>query len=794
MTVHSLGQPEYASARRRPRILLISEFFPVSVSSVSGAFQRLQTHFRGLREVGRLDVVFLWPEGRSLTQAELEQREADVRQAWQIEGSIWFVPVDLPDAPLARVGDVVWALRGAISFLPGRPTMRSTRRGSAAALARILDATKPDLIFAHRLGAAGALLRAQATTRATAVVVLDLDDVEHVRLERQARATRQPIRKARAMAWRALAIRAERQLTAVSSLVLVCSEADRQQLVQICPDAKIGVVPNTAKSFETGGAGDGQVLAFFGTALYPPNREGILWFVDHVWERIRTTLPAARLLIAGEGTEGLGISSRPGVEVLGFVGDLEPVYRAARLVICPIRRGSGTRIKIIEAALSGRAVVSTTIGAEGLGFGAGTEITLADTPTAFVSACVVLLTDPLRAAAMAGAARDRARALYSRERVAAELAGLCRGLLRGKAEPAGSHAARAAMHERTERTAAPTARRGEPKVSIIIGLYNAEAYVARCLDSVVGQTLGDMEVILVDDASRDGTLDIAEAYARRDKRVRILRQDTNLGQSAALNRGFAEATGTTVRFVDNDDVLPLDSSEALYAAYERHRPQIVRGHAQLFEDGVVRDAPWIAPAVETHRARFADCDQLWSYLGGVWRHLFDREFLAATGILHSEDVRIGQDHVFNVRAYDAAESISIIEECIYVHDFASTDSLTRSRGDARAYRDEAVSLARTSALLRPYPLPYLMDATRHLGYRVEMLRSAVRDLNEPRAKLVIAALSEIYRPVEAEAAGKVLTALRYAVPTWSESTLAVARQLHRGEIDAAYERLRPYVA
>lgn len=418
-------QLDEAGVRPRPRILLVSEFFPASPYSVSGVFQRLQTHLAALSLAGELEVVFLWPEGRTLTKDELERHELDMRVASQVEGRIWFVPVGLPDSRRARIDDLLWVARGAIGFKGGRPTTRSSRRSSAEALARIIDLSRPDLIFAHRLGAGAALFRARPIPR----VVLDMDDVEHVRLEQQARSTRHPLLKARAMAWRALAIRAERQLTEFASLVLVCSEADRQKLQQVCPGANVAVLPNTARSFATSSASDDHVVAFIGTAAYAPNREGILWFVDHVWERIRAKVPAARLRIVGPGSDGLGVSKRPGVEVLGFVRDLEPVYRTASLVICPVRRGSGTRVKIIEAALSGRAIVSTTIGAEGLEFESGSEIVLADSAMDFAAGCVALMADALRRDSLAAAARRRASALYSREHVMAELAVLCRSVL-----------------------------------------------------------------------------------------------------------------------------------------------------------------------------------------------------------------------------------------------------------------------------------------------------------------------------------------------------------------------------
>jgi glycosyltransferase involved in cell wall biosynthesis len=100
------------------------------------------------------------------------------------------------------------------------------------------------------------------------------------------------------------------------------------------------------------------------------------------------------------------------VSFAGFVGDLAPWYRSARVVCCPIYHGSGTRVKIIEAAAHAKAIVSTRLGAEGLEFEDGREIMLRDTPQALADACVQLLQSASSAQRMGLAARARAAELY----------------------------------------------------------------------------------------------------------------------------------------------------------------------------------------------------------------------------------------------------------------------------------------------------------------------------------------------------------------------------------------------
>lgn len=91
-------------------------------------------------------------------------------------------------------------------------------------------------------------------------------------------------------------------------------------------------------------------------------------------------------------------------------------------------------------------------------------------------------------------------------------------------------------------------------VSIIIPIYNVESYLAQCLDSILGQSYKNIEVICIDDGSTDSSGAIAQQYANKDPRVRIITQ-ANAGQSAARNRGLEQASGEYVAFIDSDDYI-----------------------------------------------------------------------------------------------------------------------------------------------------------------------------------------------------------------------------------------------
>ena len=114
----------------------------------------------------------------------------------------------------------------------------------------------------------------------------------------------------------------------------------------------------------------------------------------------------------------------------------------------------------------------------------------------------------------------------------------------------------------------------DPKVSVIVPIYNVEAYLPRCLDSLRCQTLSDIEIILVDDGSPDRCGEIADRYAREDSRFRVIHQ-ANAGLSSARNRGIELATAPYLMFVDSDDWVEPDFCRIPFEAAEEHGADLV---------------------------------------------------------------------------------------------------------------------------------------------------------------------------------------------------------------------------
>jgi glycosyltransferase involved in cell wall biosynthesis len=115
-----------------------------------------------------------------------------------------------------------------------------------------------------------------------------------------------------------------------------------------------------------------------------------------------------------------------------------------------------------------------------------------------------------------------------------------------------------------------------PEFSIIVPVYNVENFLAECLDSCIGQTFKDIEIICINDCSQDGSRKILEAYSLKDTRIRIITHKQNRGLGGARNTGIENATGDYCWFVDSDDSIALDACEILHQTIKNTNADIVR--------------------------------------------------------------------------------------------------------------------------------------------------------------------------------------------------------------------------
>ncbi|MGA9593846.1 MAG: glycosyltransferase family 4 protein [Candidatus Acidiferrales bacterium] len=245
-------------------------------------------------------------------------------------------------------------------------------------------------------------------------IALNCHNVEYVILERYSQVEKNVFKKYYARMEAQLMRRVERSSCDRAAIAMVCSSDDRETLGQLNPRLPIFIVPNAVDtdSYSPNGshrvAQPDPVLLFQGGMDWYPNRDAVEFFAHSIFHLIREAFPTAKFVIAGRNPPANFVeqlSALGGVEFTGTVPDMRPYLAAATVVVVPLRMGSGTRLKILEACAAGKPIVSTSIGAEGLSLEPGKDIFLADDPDDFARSVVMLLRDPARREAIARSAR-----------------------------------------------------------------------------------------------------------------------------------------------------------------------------------------------------------------------------------------------------------------------------------------------------------------------------------------------------------------------------------------------------
>lgn len=376
------------------RILFITETVPFPLDSGG----RIKTYHTLRMLAGAHDVrlhAFIRDEAQRAHAAQLD--------ALGVSTTLHLVPRSLP----REAWFALRSLRGA-PYSVGRHFDR-------AAFAKVLaDARvwRPDLVYCDHLSMAEYALRLGLP------VAYDAHNVEYAILQRFAGTRRNPIARAAAAAeWRRVRTY-ERDVCRRSRLVFVVSEVDRRALSDLAGSA----TPFFAVPIAVDAAGVAPIpeltteprAVFLGGLHWPPNADALVTFVREMWPDVRAALPGATLVSVGRDDSPVAAECRaaPGVSVTGWVNDIDPFVQQGRVLVVPMRAGSGMRVKILEAMARGLPVVSTTVGCEGIDVVAGTHLLVQDDPRGFAEAVVQVMRDDRLAASLAAAARARVLERY----------------------------------------------------------------------------------------------------------------------------------------------------------------------------------------------------------------------------------------------------------------------------------------------------------------------------------------------------------------------------------------------
>ncbi|MGF1591492.1 MAG: glycosyltransferase family 2 protein [Pleurocapsa sp.] len=229
-----------------------------------------------------------------------------------------------------------------------------------------------------------------------------------------------------------------------------------------------------------------------------------------------------------------------------------------------------------------------------------------------------------------------------------------------------------------------------PAVSVIIPTYNSQKYISTALKSVFDQTYGNLEVILVDDASTDYTVKIATIFP--DKRLTIIRNNRNRGVSYGRNRGIEQAKGKWIALLDSDDWYAPKRIEKLLEIAEKHNADLVADDLLLIRDG--EQEPWstllsespqdlMCPNAFIDAVKFVTSDRLppinakrnWSL--GYTKPIIRREFLLKNNIRYDEKINVGEDFALYLESLRQKARFYLISQSYYYYRTRASSLSTR---------------------------------------------------------------------------------------------------------------------
>lgn len=256
----------------------------------------------------------------------------------------------------------------------------------------------------------------------------------------------------------------------------------------------------------------------------------------------------------------------------------------------------------------------------------------------------------------------------------------------------------------------------EKLVSVIVAVYNIEEYLPRCVDSILAQTYGKLEIILVDDGSWDRSGSICDAYARKDRRIMVIHKK-NGGLSDARNAGMDAASGEYIGFVDGDDWIEPDMYRAMYQACEKEKAQAAAcRYKQITKSGVIDGSAGNSVCLSRDEALeiYVCGDDRYLIYNSVWSKLFARELV--------EDMRFpvgknSEDIMFTTKAFCRLERLAYLDEAYYNYVLDREGSIMNEKAGERRLGDEIPFWQEQIAYFREAGMEELSDKAAYHFYR-----------------------------------------------------------------------------
>ena len=353
----------------RPNIVLVATACPFA-DSFGAQLRTLQT-VRALQQVGNLSSVLVsfhgWPEDAlERTRQNLELAGVGIYERVPIRG--------LQNRLRHEFDPTFMNTHGFLA----PPALRQQVQGLAE---------QADLVWVHTAAVANAFRQWQWPR-----TVLDVDDLRSSYHLTRANSASNVGERLNSYRRARIEVRRERKFRDRFDALVVCSDHD---VAPLRAPSRTFVVPNGFPSVPSFDANRREAarIGVIGTMEYAPNREGVRWFLQKVWGKIKAAVPSAEFRIIGKGSDPAW-AAIDGVSTLGFVDDPTDEMATWSVMAVPLRIGAGTRVKIAEAFARGIPVVSTTVGAFGYNVVGGREVLLSDQEPSFAANCVDVLESP----------------------------------------------------------------------------------------------------------------------------------------------------------------------------------------------------------------------------------------------------------------------------------------------------------------------------------------------------------------------------------------------------------------
>ncbi len=239
----------------------------------------------------------------------------------------------------------------------------------------------------------------------------------------------------------------------------------------------------------------------------------------------------------------------------------------------------------------------------------------------------------------------------------------------------------------------------QPKVSVIVPIYNVEKYLRQCLDSIVGQTLKDLEIILINDGSKDNSLAIITEYAKKDARIKII-DKPNEGYGMTMNRGFDAATGEYIGIVESDDWIESNMYEILYKIAKTCMVDVVKAGYIQFNDKT---------GGNKYRSLFSEQDveqvinprehpEVFTLVASIWSGIYRNSFLKENEIRFLESPGASyQDIAFNFKVWAMANSVYLTRKPLLHYRVGHTGQSVKSKDKVFCVCDEFKEIERYMA-------------------------------------------------------------------------------------------------